>query len=91
MHRHIFSRGNYSGFNAQNPILNSNLPPGAPPQIQEPSYYSYFFYGNIGGPMTKTSSYFGDLFNRKNENVGIVDAIDPASITPAQSQWNLPE
>jgi hypothetical protein len=82
IHSHIFSRGNFSGLNTQNPILNSNLPPGAP-RLTEPSYYSYFFYGNIGGPMTKTSSYFGDFFNRKNENVSIVDAINPASVTPS--------
>ena len=82
MHSHIFSRGNFSGLNAQNPILNSNLPPGAP-RLTEPPYYSYFFYGNIGGPMTKTSSYFGDLFTRKNESVSIIDAIDPASVTPS--------
>jgi hypothetical protein len=82
MHGHIFSRGNYSGFNAQNPILNSNLQPGQPP-ITEPSYYSYLLGGDIGGPMTKTSSYYADLFGRKSENVSIVDAIDPASVTPA--------
>ena len=33
--------------------------------------------------MTKTSSYFGDIFNRRTEDVSIVDAIDPASITAA--------
>ncbi len=80
MHGHIFSRGNYSGWNAQNPILNSN-PAANGIRLKEPSYYSYFFYGNIGGPMTKTSSYFGDLFNRRTEDVSIVDAYDPASIT----------
>ncbi len=82
MHGHIFSRGNYSAFNAENPILNSNLRPGQVP-ITEPSYYSYFVYGNIGGPMNAHSSYFVDAFNRNNENVSIVDAIDPASVTPA--------
>ncbi len=81
MHGHIFSRGNYSGFNAQNPILNSNLQPGQTP-ITEPSYYSYFIYGNIGGPINKDSSYFFNIFNRQNQNVSVVDAIDPASITP---------
>ncbi|MEO6830316.1 MAG: carboxypeptidase regulatory-like domain-containing protein, partial [Acidobacteriaceae bacterium] len=81
-HGHIFSRGNYSGFNAQNPILNSNLRPGQTP-ISEPSYYSYSVYGNVGGPMTSNSSFFLNIFNRDNHNVNIVDAIDPASITPA--------
>jgi hypothetical protein len=82
MHGHIFSRGNYSGFNAQNPILNSNLQPGQTP-IKEPSYYSYFVYGNVGGPIVNgRSSYFVDIFNRQNQNVNIIDAIDPASVTP---------
>lgn len=81
LHGHIFSRGNYSAFNAQNPILNANLPASSP-HISEPSYYSYAVYGNIGGPLTKTSSYFTDVFNRNIENVNVIDAVDPASITP---------
>jgi Carboxypeptidase regulatory-like domain len=82
IHGHIFSRGNTSAFNSQNPILNSNLLPGEP-RIQEPSYYSYFVYGNIGGPISKTSSYFFDVFRRQNENQTVIDAINPASITVA--------
>ncbi|MGC9292430.1 MAG: carboxypeptidase regulatory-like domain-containing protein [Acidobacteriaceae bacterium] len=80
LHGHIFSRGNYSAFNAQDPILNANLPSTATP-LQEPSYYSYFFYGNVGGPITKNASYFVDVFNRNVQNVNIIDAVDPASIT----------
>ena len=80
---HVFSRGNYSGFNAQNPILNANLSPGQP-LIQEPSYYSYFVNGDISGPITTGSSYFVNAFNRNTQNVAVVDAIDPASITAAQ-------
>ena len=82
MHGHIFSRGNYSAFNAQNPILNAARSPGQP-LLTEPSYYSYFVYGNVGGPINKTSAYFFDLFRRQIENVRIVQAIDPASVTPA--------
>jgi hypothetical protein len=81
-HAHFFSRGNYSGFNAQNPILNSNLRPGQQP-IQEPSYYSYMVYGNAGGPITPTSSYFADTFYHHTQDVNIIDAINPASVTPA--------
>lgn len=80
LHGHIFSRGNYSAFNAQNPILNSNLQPGQP-RLQEPSYYSYFLYGNLGGPINAYSSYFVNIFNRNIQNVNIVDAINPASLT----------
>ncbi len=80
LHGNIFSRGNYSAFNAQNPILNANLPAGSAP-LQEPSYYSYFLNGNIGGPLSKSSSYFVSVFSRNVQNVNIVDAVDPASIT----------
>jgi hypothetical protein len=80
MHGHIYSSGNTSALNAQNPILNSNLLPGEP-RIQEPSYYSYFLYGNIGGPINKNSSYFFDVFNRQNQNQTVIDAINPASIS----------
>lgn len=80
IHGHIWTRGNTSAFNAQNPILNSNLQPGQQP-IQQPSYYSYSLYGNIGGPITKTSSYFFDLWTRNRHNESIIDAIDPASVT----------
>ena len=80
LHGSIFSRGNYSAFNAQNPILNANLPPGSA-SLQEPSYYSYFLNGNIGGPLTKSSSYFVSAFGRNVQNVNIVDAVDPASVT----------
>lgn len=81
-HGNIYFRGNSSLFNAQNPILNSNLPPGSKP-IKEPGYYSYYFDGNIGGPVTSTSSFFTDVFDRNIQNMKVVDAIDPASITPA--------
>ncbi|MHB1936092.1 MAG: TonB-dependent receptor [Acidobacteriaceae bacterium] len=81
-HGNIYFRGNSSVFNAQNPILNSNLPPGSKP-LKEPGYYSYYFDGNIGGPVTATSSFFTDVFDRNIQNVKIVDAIDPASITRA--------
>lgn len=82
IHGHIFSRGNYSGFNAQNPILNANLSPGEP-LIREPSYYSFFLNGNIGGPISGASSYFVNAFYRNIQNVSVVNAINPASITAA--------
>ena len=75
--------GNYSAFDAQNPILNSNPRPPNTPPIVEPSYYSYFLHADVGGPMTKTSSFFSSVFNRNEQNQVVVDAIDPASITAA--------
>ena len=82
LHGHLFVMGNYSGLNSQNPILNSNLQAGQSP-LTEPGYYSYALFGNIGGPMTKNSSYFLNVFNRQNHDVNIIDAIDPGSVTQA--------
>ena len=79
-HGHVFSRGNYSGFNAQNPILNANLAPGQK-LIQEPSYYSYFAHANVGGPIKPGSSYFVSGFYRDTQNVEVVNATNPATIT----------
>ncbi|HEY4049062.1 MAG TPA: carboxypeptidase regulatory-like domain-containing protein [Acidobacteriaceae bacterium] len=71
IHGQIEARGNDSAFNARNPIL----------QTPEPSYYSYNFEGNIGGPLSKKASYFFSAFGRNNQNVSVVDAINPASVT----------
>ena len=77
LHGQIESRGNDSAFNSQNPILNANLKPGEA-RLQEPSYYSYNFNANVGGPLTKSSSYFLSSFVRNNQNESIVDAVNPA-------------
>jgi len=78
-HGQIQSRGNDSVFNSQNPILNANLQPGEA-RLQEPSYYSYNLNGSIGGPLSKSSSYFLSAFIRNNQNVSIVDAVDPSKV-----------
>ena len=82
LHGHVFSMGNSSAFDAQNPILNSNRLPGSP-RIVEPSYYSYFLHADVGGPMTKTSSFFSNIFNRSQHDQSVIDAINPASVTAA--------
>jgi hypothetical protein len=79
VHGQLESRGNDSVFNSQNPILNANLKPGEA-RLQEPSYYSYNFNGNVGGPLTKSSSYFLSTFIRNNQNESIVDALNVADI-----------
>jgi hypothetical protein len=83
LHGHVSARGNDSSFNAQNPILNANLLPGQPPStITEPPYYQWNMDGNVGGPISKQASYFLSVFARNNQNVSIIDAIDPTSVTP---------
>lgn len=79
LHGQVQARGNYSAFNSQDPILNSNLKSGELP-LQQPSYYSYNINGSVGGPINKSSSYFVSVFARNNQNQSIVDAINPANI-----------
>jgi len=78
LHGQVESRGNYSALNSQNPILNANLKPDES-RLQEPGYYSYNFNANVGGPLTKRSSYFLSSFVRDNQNESIVDAVNPAN------------
>ena len=68
LHGQIESRGNDSAFNSQNPILSS---------VAEPPYYSYNLNGSVGGPMSKSSSFFFSVFTRENQNESIIDAINP--------------
>ena len=84
LHGHVFSMGNDSPFDAQNPILNSNRLAGSPP-IVEPPYYVYFLHADIGGPMTKQSSFFSSIFNRSQHFQSVIDAIDPGSVTAANT------
>jgi Carboxypeptidase regulatory-like domain len=72
LHGQIEARGNDSSFNSRNPILKT----------AEPPYYSYNLQGSVGGPLSKTASYFVSAFGRSNQNVNIVDAVDPNSVTP---------
>ena len=71
LHGQIESRGNDSSFNSRNPIL----------QTAEPPYYSYNLQGSVGGPISKNASYFVSAFGRNNQNVNVVDAVDPSSVT----------
>ncbi len=72
MHGEIEGRGNDSSFNSQNPLLVG---------VAEPPYYSWDMHGSVSGPISKTTSYFVSAFGRKQLNMNIVKAIDPASIT----------
>jgi hypothetical protein len=72
LHGQIEARGNDSSFNSRNPIL----------QTAEPPYYSYNLQGSVGGPLSRTASYFVSAFGRSTQNVNIVDAVDPGTVTP---------
>src|SRR6202789_311487 len=72
LHGQIEARGNDSSFNSRNPIL----------QTAEPSYYSYNVQGSVGGPISKNASYFVSAFGRNTQNVSVIDAAAPTSVTP---------
>ena len=72
LHGQIEARGNDSAFNSRNPIL----------QEAEPPYYSYNLQGSVGGPINKNASYFVSFFGRNTQNISVIDAIDPTSVTP---------
>jgi Carboxypeptidase regulatory-like domain len=70
LHGQIEARGNDSSFNSRNPLL----------KVAEPPYYSYNVQGSVGGPLSKTASYFVSAFGRNTQNVSVVDAVDPNAV-----------
>ena len=63
LHGSFMMNGNTSAFNTINPFVTS-----------EPSYYSTFLMGNVGGALSKTSSWFGSVFRRDNQSNSIINA-----------------
>ncbi len=59
----LMINGNDSALNSLNPFVTS-----------EPPYYSTFMMANAGGPLTKTSSWFANLFRRDNQSNAIINA-----------------
>jgi len=80
VHGEIQNSGNYSAFNSENLLLK--------PGVTEPPYYSWFLHGSVGGPITKTSSYFVSVFSRQQQNENIILATDPESITSTNTTGN---
>ena len=64
--------GNDSAFNSQSPLLIDQT---------EPPYYSWFLRGSVGGPISKSASYYVSAFGRQQQNENILEAINPASVT----------
>ncbi len=72
LHGNVQVGGNDSAFNSQNPILQHTV---------EPSYSSWNVHGSVGGPITKTSSYFAGIFSRSQQNEVVLEAIDPVAVS----------
>ncbi len=62
-HGQISVTGNTSGFNAKNPFAE-----------EEPSYNSELYSGNIGGPLSKKTSFFFSFDRRDIEDAAVVNA-----------------
>jgi len=70
-HGQVQVGGNDSAFNSQNPILAG---------VTEPAYSSWNLHGSVGGPLSKTSSYFAGMFWRSQQNESVLEAIDPQTV-----------
>ena len=64
LHGSVWTQGNDSPWNALNPFTKA-----------QPPYYSYFYEGDINGPINKSSSYFGGVFGQRSQSNLIVNAI----------------
>ena len=78
LHGQIFADGNDSVFNSPNPFLS-----------EEPPYYSTQFNGDIGGPLSKSASFYFTGQRRDINELSAITAIDPTTnLTLAQSIAN---
>ena len=64
LHGDFWMQGNDSAFNANNPFVT-----------EQPPYYSYQFDGDVNGPISKTISYFGSIYNQHGISDSIVNAV----------------
>ena len=72
LHGNLMVMGNDSAFNSLNPFVE-----------QEPSYYTTFMNGSVGGALGKKASWFSSVFYRNNQSNSIVNAVVPGS----DPQW----
>ena len=67
-HGMFMVNGNDSAFNSLNPFVSD-----------EPPYYSTFMVGSAGGAVTKSASWFANVFRRDNQSNSIINAELPGS------------
>jgi hypothetical protein len=67
---HIGSFGSTSALNTGNPLVQ-----------QQPNYYLYSALGDVNGPLTKTASYFFNVFFMQRQNQSIINALNPSDTT----------
>jgi len=69
LHGQFFFNDSNSVFNSKNPYVPV-----------KPSYNSEIFDGNLGGPITKKSSFFIDASRRNMDDFSAISAIDPTQL-----------
>jgi hypothetical protein len=79
LHGQLMADGNDSPFNAPNPFAGV-----------EPPYYSLQLNGNIGGPITKTSSFFFNIDRRHVDELSVINATDPLGDGVATVAGSIP-
>ncbi len=82
LHGQFLVNGNDSSFNSQNPFAAGT----------EPSYHSIQFNGNVGGPISKTASFFFNADHRNINDLNIINAltVDPTSLLPVTTIGSVP-
>jgi Carboxypeptidase regulatory-like domain len=68
LHGQFLADGNDSPFNSPNPFAGP-----------EPPYYSTLFNGNLGGPLSKSASFFVNLDRRDTNELSVINATDPTT------------
>jgi hypothetical protein len=64
LHGDYWMQGNDSPFNARNPFVR-----------EQPDYYTYFYEGDVNGPISKTASYFASVYGQNGQNDSVVNAV----------------
>ena len=63
LHGDVWMQGNDSAFNAANPFVN-----------EKPQYHSYYYQGDVNGPINKKASFFTGFYGENAVNEAIVNA-----------------
>jgi hypothetical protein len=80
LHGEVWMEGNDSATNARNPFIT-----------QQPDYYTWYYEGNLNGPINKNASYFSAIYGGRGQQDSIVNAVildssnNPTSFTQAIS------
>ena len=80
LHGEFSSYGTDNVFNSRNPYTTV-----------QPPYYTLFLDGNLSGPINRKTSLFASGRYKDSQNNAIVDAIDPALLTPLSEAVSAPQ